>query len=134
MSQQQRDREPNSVDHATLQSMVESAGVPIVVADEDDRIAIWNRDVAELFGYDHDEFGTLRFDDLIPEPFRAVHALHVERYRAHPRFRSIDSGIVLTGRGRDGSEFPVDISLGPFEIQQCCYVMATLREHIDTTK
>jgi protein-histidine pros-kinase len=114
-----------------LQALVESAGIPTLVSDGDGRIAFWNHAIADLFGYEYKEFGTLRVRDLVPERLRAVHATHTMRYMAAPRFRAMGAGLVLGGRRRDGSEFPINISLGPLRYDDRPYVMATVQQHFD---
>lgn len=120
--------DPASPRRGELQAGVDSAGVPVTMTDGAGRMAFWNREIADLFGYDMDEFGDLSVRDLVPERLRDVHDLHVSRYREDPGFRSIDSGIWLIGRRSDGSEFPLDVSLGPLEHDGQSYVMVIARE------
>lgn len=114
-----------------LQAIVESTGMPVLVSDADGRIAFWNHAIADLFGYDFDEFGALRLHDLLPDRLRAVHDAHTERYFRQPRFRSIESGVVVTGRHHDGSEIALDVSLGPLTYDEELYVMASVRPHLE---
>jgi protein-histidine pros-kinase len=120
--------------HPELRALVESTGMAVLVCDGDGRIAFWNHAIAELFGYDFEEFGALGLGDLVPERLRAAHEIHAGRYLEHPRFRSIESGLVLVGRRREGSEFPVDVSLGPLIYADQPYVMASVRPRADPTE
>lgn len=67
-----------------------------------------------LFGYVTDEMTDLDLVELVPEPLRAAHVQHVERFGEAMQTRSMGRrDMVLMGRERDGSTFPVEISLYP---------------------
>ncbi len=117
-----------------FRAIVESVEGPLLVVDTEGAITFCNDEVARLFGYAVEEFRALSLSDLIPEPLRTVHAIHVDRYHAQPRFRSIESGIVLVGRHRDGSAISLDISLGPLVLDEGSYVMVIVRPHIDSSE
>jgi signal transduction histidine kinase len=68
---------------------------------------------------------------LVPEPARGGHAAHRDGYYARPSTRPMGAGLELMGRRKDGSEFPVDISLSPLETEDGLLVTAAIR---DTTE
>ena len=68
-----------------------------------------------LFGYGRGELLGKAIEMLLPERFRAVHVGHRSRYLARPQPRPMGAGLELFGRRKDGSEFPVDISLTPLQ-------------------
>lgn len=88
----------------------------IVLVDAAGRIAHANRHAALLFGYPREQLEKLTVDALVPERLRPAHAGHRGKYAAAPRARPMGSGLELSGRRRDGTEFPVEISLSPLTL------------------
>ncbi len=99
------------VSEAKLRAFLESASQGILATDARGRITLVNAKLEEMFGYTRDELLGQNLEILLPERFRTSH----ERYRAgyvrHPRKRPMGMGMELTGRRKDGSDFPVEISL-----------------------
>lgn len=114
--------------HASTRSLVEAAPDGIVLADDDGRILLVNRQTEVLFGYDRDELLGRSVDDLLPQRFRTMHRAYRSRYRGEPRTRPMGSGLTLWGRRKDGSEFPVEISLSPMVAQTQPMVVAVIRD------
>ena len=73
-------------------------------------------------------------DTLVPDEVRARHADHREYYTAHPRSRPMGSGLLLEGQRKDGTRFPVEISLSPFESEEGFRVGAIIRDITDRLK
>jgi PAS domain S-box-containing protein len=109
-------------------SLVDAAPDGIVMADEGGNILLVNRQTETQFGYDRGELLGRSVDDLIPERFRQVHRAHRTRYRAEPRMRPMGAGIALFGRRKDGSEFPLEISLSPLTVDDRLMVVAAVRD------
>jgi len=65
---------------------------------------------------------------LIPERFRQAHAGRRDAYSAQPRVRPMGAGLELHGRRKDGSEFPVDIMLGPVATDSGRVVLCVIRD------
>jgi PAS domain S-box-containing protein len=99
----------------TTRAFFESAAEGIVVVDRAGRITRINARGAQLFGYERQELVGQSVDVLLPERFRAKHAGHRRDYLAAPRTRSMGLGLDLFGRRRDGTEFPIEISLSPLK-------------------
>jgi PAS domain S-box-containing protein len=64
-----------------------------------------------MFGYEQGQLVGQRLEVLIPDRIRRAHAQYQAEYFAQPRTRSMGLGLTLTGRRRDGSEFPIEVSL-----------------------
>lgn len=80
-------------------------------------IVMSNTQADELFGYTHDEMSQMHVDMLLPERFRAAHGRHRAHYFLAPQARLMGTGLKLYGLRKDGSEFPVDISLRPVTVE-----------------
>jgi PAS domain S-box-containing protein len=109
-------------------SLVDAAPDGMVLADETGRILLVNRQTERQFGYDRGDLLGRSVDDLLPGRFRQVHRAHRTRYRAEPRMRPMGAGISLFGRRKDGSEFPVEISLSPVTVDDRLMVVAAVRD------
>lgn len=94
-----------------LRSMVQSAPVAIVVADERGDIVQINDKLANMFGYTGAELVGKPIETLMPDRYRSGHAGYREEYTANPRQRPMGSGLDLAGRRSDGSEFPIEVGL-----------------------
>jgi PAS domain S-box-containing protein len=105
----------NSVSDAErrLGELLESAPDAILEFDEEGRIVLLNRMAEQLFGYTRDELLGQTVEALLPETLREMHKKHRSEYLIHPVTRPMGSGLRLEGRRKDGSLFPVEISLSP---------------------
>jgi PAS domain S-box-containing protein len=83
----------------------------LIVADRNGCIMGANPAAEKLFGYTEGELIDQPIELLLPEQLREVHRNHVKGYFAAPRTRAMGRGLNLAGRRKDGSEFPVEISL-----------------------
>src|ERR1019366_1387629 len=97
-------------------NLLDAAPDAILEVDSDGRIVRANATVEELFGYGPSELLNQPVERLIPEETRRVHSHHRAGYAAHPSKRPMGSNLDLYGLRKDGSRFPVDIVLSPFEI------------------
>ena len=95
----------------TYRSLLEMAAEGVVIVDRDGRIVLANNKAEELFGYRREELLGQEVEILVPESRRLVHSEHRAKYLANPRNRPMGAGIDLIARRKDGSEFPVEISL-----------------------
>jgi PAS domain S-box-containing protein len=109
-------------------ALLESAPDAVVIADADGRIVLVNHQTEELFGYDRDELLGRPVETLLPERFHERHVAHRAGYVAHPETRPMGAGLELAGRRKDGTEFPVDISLSAIETDSGRLVTAFVRD------
>ncbi|HXH02448.1 MAG TPA: PAS domain S-box protein [Candidatus Competibacteraceae bacterium] len=100
----------------------------IVVVDAEGRIVLVNARAEALFGYERQELLGQPVEILLPERFRDRHVMQRLSYAEHPRVRLMDSGLNLWGRHKDGREFPVAISLNPFELEGQPLILAAIRD------
>src|SRR5437773_735198 len=100
----------------------------LVCVDQQGIITQINGQAEVLFGYGRSELCGQPLETLLPERFRSTHNSHRERYQAAPHARSMGVGLLLYGRHKDGSEFPVDISLSPVQLDGKQEVIAAIRD------
>ncbi len=93
------------------------------------RIELANGQAAALFGYSPGELVGMGIEALVPDRFREAHIHHRDEYAREPRIRPMGApGLDLHGRRKDGTEFPVDISLSPLDTEQGHLVIAAVRD------
>ncbi|MFI5057940.1 MAG: sigma 54-interacting transcriptional regulator [Candidatus Acidiferrales bacterium] len=111
-----------------FRGVVEAAPDAIVLANRDGRIVMTNPEVGRMFGYAQQELIGQPVEILVPDRFRRGHIDHRSAYLKRPVARSMGKGLELTAVRKDGSEFPVDIMLGPIERPQGPIVLAVIRD------
>jgi PAS domain S-box-containing protein len=109
LSEKSADRDSRIKFRALLDSVAES----VLIVDRDGRISDMNRMAEAVFGYERTELLRQPIEYLLPERFRDAHVAHREAFMANPRRLPLGIGRDLVARRRDGSEFPVEISLSP---------------------
>jgi two-component system, chemotaxis family, CheB/CheR fusion protein len=92
-------------------TMPDAASQAILSVASDGKIVMANRMAETMFGYSREELLEMPLEALVPERLRQVHAAHMAGYFAAPKFRPMGHGPALTGRRKDGSEFPIAIGL-----------------------
>jgi PAS domain S-box-containing protein len=114
-----------------FRALVDAAPDGIIVCDQGGTLGLVNAEAERMFGYDHDELLGKAIEVLIPEHVRPRHHRHVATFVATPRLRPMGSALDLRGRRKDGSEFPVEISLSPFTIERGILIIAGIRDVSD---
>ena len=115
-------------DESVYRRLIEMAPDAMVVMDGDGRIALVNVQAETFFGYSRDELLGQPIEILIPERFRNAHQGHTTNYLDNPHTRPMGSDLRLWGLRKDGTEFPIEVSLGPLEIEDGVYVAASIRD------
>ena len=113
---------------ARFRDLLESTPDGIVMANPTGHIVIANSQAESLFGYDPGELRGKSVDILLPARYRRAHVGHRSNYFLQPRKRAMGSGLDLAGVRKDGSEFPVEISLSPLRTEENAFVMSAIRD------
>jgi PAS domain S-box-containing protein len=109
--------------------VLELAPDGIVVIDKSKTIQLVNRQTEKLFGFSRDEMIGKELGMLIPDRFRKNHIEHKKQLIAEPKPRAMGVGKELFGKRKDGSEFPVEISLSPIQTDKDdAIILATIRD------
>ena len=114
-----------------FENLLESAPDAIVVVNQNGQIELVNAQTQRLFGYRREELIGQNVEVLVPNRFRGSHMVHRERYSATPHARAMGANLELYGRRKDGSEFPVEISLSPLETGEGTLISSAIRDITD---
>jgi PAS domain S-box-containing protein len=115
-------------DSALLIAMFESAGEGLVVVDREGIIRLINPRITEMFQFSSEELLNQPIEVLIPSSKRSAHKGQRNGYMEHPRKRTMGTGMDLSGQRKDGSTFPIEVSLNNFRDDGKMYVMAMVTD------
>jgi two-component system sensor kinase FixL len=101
---------------ARLRSIVEAAVDGIIVIDVHGVVEAFNPGAERLFGYEASEILGRSVNVLMPSPYREEHDGYVDRYVRTGEARIIGIGREVSGRRKDGSTFPVHLSVGQMSL------------------
>jgi protein-histidine pros-kinase len=121
-------REARRKSDRQFRDLLESAPDAMVIADEAGRIVLVNTQTQHLFGWSRDELLGQPVETLVPHRFRGSHAGHRRGFFAAPKLRQMGAGLQLYGLRKDGSEFPVEISLSPIQTQDGLLIASAIRD------
>jgi PAS domain S-box-containing protein len=111
-----------------FRQLLDSAPDAMVITNQDGKITLVNAITQELFGYERDELVGQSIEILVPEHLRGSHKGHRHSYGGNPHVRRMGAGFELSGRRKDGSVFPAEISLGPLHTEQGLLVFSAIRD------
>jgi diguanylate cyclase (GGDEF)-like protein/PAS domain S-box-containing protein len=109
-------------------ALFEAAPDPTLIVHQDGSIWLANRRAAELFGWTTVELQTMKVEALVPDAFQERHRKLRGEYHRTPRVREMGAGLELSGRRKDGSEVPVEISLSPLDRSYGHAVICVIRD------
>src|ERR1700686_3127883 len=114
--------------------LLEAAPDAMVVVNPGGEIVLLNLQAAKQFGYRRDELVGQQVKNIIPVGFAERLVADGLRSAAEALAQQIGTGIELTGRRKDGSEFPIEIMLSPLESAEGILVTAAIRDITTRTK
>ncbi|MBV9615122.1 MAG: PAS domain S-box protein, partial [Ktedonobacteraceae bacterium] len=100
----------------------------LMIVDQIGNIVMVNEQTEALFGYARSELPGQPLELLLPQRFREIHTGHRKQYFVVPRTRPMGIGLQLFGLRKDGTEFPVDISLKPLLLDGTPHVLGAIRD------
>jgi len=112
-------------------SILEAIPDAVAAVNQEGVIVRVNSQTETLFGYTRDELIGQKIEMLVPDRHRPQHHLHREHFHQQPKIRRMGSGLDLSGRRRDGSEFSVEISLSPITTADGMMVLSVIRDISD---
>jgi len=111
-----------------FRGLLEAAPDGMVIVDDTGEIVLVNAQVEKLFGYERSELVGEGVEILVPDRFSGMHMAFRSGYVTEPRTRPMGLSGDLFARRKDGSEFPVEVSLAPLETDEGLLISAAVRD------
>jgi len=111
-----------------FKALLDSAPDAMVVVNSKGEIVLINIQTEKIFGYNRDELLGQKVEVLIPDRYTDKHLHHREGFFTSARMRNMGAGLQLFGKKKDGTEFPVEISLSPLATEEGLLVSAAIRD------
>lgn len=129
-----RDISADNTSESYFRNILESAPDAMIIIDHYGKIAIVNGQAEEMFGYSREDMMGQEVELLLPEALHDRHLSHRARYARDPHLRPMGVGMELHGRRKNGSVFPVEISLSPVTSASGSFVSSVIRDVTDRKK
>ena len=114
--------------HDTFEALFNYASIGILITNAGGEIQMANKYIEHQFGYDEGELIGKKVEVLIPPRYTKKHVGHREKYSSDPHSRPMGLGMELSGLKKDGSEFPVEVSLGHYKIEGKNFALAFIND------
>jgi PAS domain S-box-containing protein len=114
-----------------FRQLVKGAPDGMVIVDADGVIVEVNAQTERLFGYPAEDLVGRPVELLVPDRFRSTHVGQRRAFLGRPTVHGMGVGLAISGRRRDGSEFPIEVSLAPLDLGPDKLVSASVRDVTD---
>ena len=111
-----------------FRDLLEAAPDAMVIVNTNGLIQFVNAQAEKLFGYSRAEMIDQPIETLMPQRYQSIHVGHRESYARLPRTRTMGGGLELFGRRKDGTEFPVEVSLSPLDTGNGALISSAIRD------
>jgi len=111
-----------------FREVIEASTDAVIIAAEDGRVSFWNRSAGRLFGYGHEEAGRLTILDLMPEEYHERHREGFGRFVKTGKGRIIGKPVIVKGKKKDGTVFPIELGLAACKLGGRWVVAAIIRD------
>jgi PAS domain S-box-containing protein len=117
-----------TLDNETFQALFNYASIGILITNSDGDIQMANKYIEHQFGYEQGELIGQKVEVLIPQRYAQRHAQHRNNYNNNPHSRPMGLGMELAGLKKGGAEFPVEVSLGYYQIEGKRFALAFIND------
>ena len=104
--------------------LMDCASIGVIIVDRNEEIVIANPSALKMFGYENGELVSKKLGTLIPDKFQGKHMEYHRAFFTNPENRPMGTGGDLFAKRKDGTEFPVEISLGTYSIENEMFAIA----------
>jgi len=117
-----------TLNNETFYALFNFASIGILITNASGEIQMANKYIERQFGYDKDELIGKKVEILIPQRYAKRHVNHREKFSVDPHSRPMGLGMELAGLKKNGSEFPVEVSLGHYKIEGEAFALAFIND------